>query len=64
MVVVPLVAFDGQGGRLGYGGGNYDKFLPRLQDATLVVGVGFEEQRVDEVPREAHDLTLPHIISA
>lgn len=64
MVVVPLVAFDDNFGRLGYGGGNYDEFLPALSDSALVVGVGFEEQRVQAVPREPHDLTLPRIISA
>lgn len=64
MAVVPLVAFDSQDGRLGYGGGNYDEFLPALDASAVIVGVGFEEQRVDKVPREAHDLSLPRIISA
>ena len=62
-VVVPLVAFDDQGFRLGYGGGNYDQFLPKLRDDAVIVGVAFKEQRVDEVPCEPHDLSLPSIIA-
>ncbi len=64
VVAVPLVAFDGAGRRLGYGGGNYDRLLPQLRPDALVAGVAFEEQRVDAVPTEPHDLPLPRIISA
>lgn len=64
MVVVPLVAFDRTGARLGYGGGCYDRYLPMLSPACQIVGIAFDEQRVDHVPTDAHDLPLPHIISA
>lgn len=64
MVVVPLVAFDRTGARLGYGGGCYDRYLPILSPACQIVGIAFDEQRVDHVPTDAHDLPLPHIISA
>lgn len=64
LVVVPLVAFDANNNRLGYGGGNYDHFLPQLCSDTLIVGVAFAEQRVEAVPTEPHDLMLPHIIFA
>lgn len=63
MIVVPLVAFDTAGMRLGYGGGNYDNYLQGLSDSCIVTGVGFEEQRFDAIPHEAHDLGLPLIIS-
>lgn len=63
-VLVPLVAFDDRLGRLGYGGGNYDRFLGQLRTDALVIGVAFEEQRVEEVPREPHDLPLPRILVA
>ncbi len=63
IVVVPLVAFDAHNRRLGYGGGNYDRFLGELRSDALVIGVAFEEQRVEAVPTEAHDLPLPHIVS-
>lgn len=64
MIIVPLVAFDRAGARLGYGGGCYDRYLPMLSPACLIVGIAFDEQRVDHVPTDAHDLPLPHIISA
>lgn len=64
MIIVPLVAFDRAGARLGYGGGCYDRYLPMLSPACQIIGIAFEEQRVDHVPTDAHDLPLPHIISA
>lgn len=64
MIVVPLVAFDQTGARLGYGGGCYDRYLPTLSATCRIVGIAFDEQRVDGVPTDAHDLPLPHIISA
>ena len=64
MIIVPLVAFDQTGARLGYGGGCYDRYLPTLSATCQIVGIAFDEQRVDRVPTDAHDLPLPHIISA
>lgn len=64
MIVVPLVAFDQTGARLGYGGGCYDRYLPTLSATCQIIGITFDEQRVDRVPTDAHDLPLPHIISA
>lgn len=64
MIIVPLVAFDRTGARLGYGGGCYDRYLPTLSPACQIIGIAFEEQRVDRVPADAHDLPLPNIISA
>lgn len=64
MIVVPLVAFDRTGARLGYGGGCYDRYLPMLSPACQIIGIAFDEQRVDGVPTDTHDLPLPHIISA
>lgn len=64
MIVVPLVAFDRAGARLGYGGGCYDRYLPTLSPACQIIGIAFDEQRVDHVPTDAHDLPLPNIISA
>jgi 5-formyltetrahydrofolate cyclo-ligase len=55
VVVVPGLAFDRHGHRVGYGGGYYDAFLRRLGPGPLRVGVGFHEQVVDEVPHGAGD---------
>ena len=71
MVVVPIVAFDSDKYRLGYGGGNYDWFLSQVyaakkerSKAAIVAGAAFIEQNVDCVPREKHDLQLPLILTA
>lgn len=64
MIVVPLAAFDRAGARLGYGGGCYDRYLPTVSPAGQIVGIAFDEQRVDHVPTDTHDQPLPHIISA
>lgn len=64
MIVVPLVAFDQTGARLGYGGGCYDRYLSTLSATCQIIGIAFDEQRIDHVPTDAHDLPLPHIVSA
>ena len=64
MIVVPLVAFDRTGARLGYGGGCYDRYLSTLRPGCHIIGIAFDEQRIDHVPSDAHDLSLANIISA
>ncbi|MEG1624368.1 MAG: 5-formyltetrahydrofolate cyclo-ligase [Raoultibacter sp.] len=64
LIVVPLVAFDQRGGRLGYGGGNYDRFLPLIAPTAPLTGVAFAEQEVSLLPREGHDVELTEIIRA
>ena len=63
-VVVPMVAFDAGNMRLGYGGGNYDRFLRELRSDAVVCGIAFQEQEVEAVPTEPHDLALPKIVVA
>ena len=64
MIIVPLVAFDRTSARLGYVGGCYDRYLPTLSASCQIIGIAFDEQRVEHVPTDAHDLPLPNIISA
>ncbi len=64
LVVVPLVAFDATGNRLGYGGGCYDRYLPALREECTVVGAAFTEQKVPAVPTDEHDRPLPRAICA
>ena len=61
-VVVPGLAFTPDGYRLGYGGGFYDRFLPRVSAPNA--GVCFAEQIVDDLPVEAHDIRVQRVISA
>lgn len=63
-IAVPLVGFDSSGMRLGYGGGCYDRYLPKLQARCFVAGVAFNEQQVTHVPADTFDLPLPRIISS
>lgn len=63
VLLVPMLAFDTQGYRLGYGGGFYDRTIEKLeQDAAITtVGVAFSAQQVDTVPRGPHDRPLQWI---
>jgi 5-formyltetrahydrofolate cyclo-ligase len=61
VILVPGMAFDRSGRRLGRGGGYYDRFLSHSEGVR--VGVCFEEQMVCEVPSEAHDLGMDFVIT-
>lgn len=65
VLLVPLLGFDHWGGRLGYGGGFYDRTLADLRSKKPVVaiGVAFEIQRVFEVPTEPFDQRLDWIVT-
>ncbi|GAA0291124.1 5-formyltetrahydrofolate cyclo-ligase [Rhodovulum strictum] len=65
LVIVPLVAFDRSGARLGYGGGFYDRTLERLraQGPVLAVGLAFGAQEVARVPVEPTDQRLDAIVT-
>ena len=62
-VLVPGVAFDAQGGRLGYGGGFFDRLLPLLPLAAPKIAGAFDVQVVDEVPMAPHDHRIDGIVS-
>jgi 5-formyltetrahydrofolate cyclo-ligase len=61
LVVVPALAFDRRGHRLGHGAGFYDRFLAGADAGTVVCGLAFAEQVVDELPVRAHDHRL-HVL--
>ena len=68
VVVVPLLAFDRQGGRIGYGGGFYDRTMAVLLEnkalpAPQLVGLAFAGQETDDLPKDSHDLRLDYIIT-
>jgi 5-formyltetrahydrofolate cyclo-ligase len=65
VLIVPLVAFDRGGGRLGYGGGFYDRTLAALRAGAAVHAVGFAyaAQEEDRLPREATDARLDAIVT-
>jgi 5-formyltetrahydrofolate cyclo-ligase len=62
VVVVPGLAFDDRGHRVGYGAGFYDRALPRCRPAWAV-GVAFDFQLVSEVPNEPHDVCVDAVVT-
>lgn len=57
LILVPAIAFDKSGHRLGHGGGYYDRFLSKAPPGIFTVGVAFDFQVVDELPK--HDTDIP-----
>lgn len=63
IVILPGSVFDTRGGRLGYGGGYYDRFLVNKAPQALRVGFAFDLQIVDAVPIEPHDQRMDYIVT-
>ncbi len=63
VVIVPGSVFDRFGGRLGYGGGYYDRFLNQEAVNTLRIGLAYELQLVDQVPLEPHDQLMDFVVT-
>ncbi|MDI9350233.1 MAG: 5-formyltetrahydrofolate cyclo-ligase [Candidatus Symbiobacter sp.] len=66
MILVPLIAFDAKGGRLGQGGGYYDRTLAelrRVNPSLPAIGIALDVQQIDEVPRDENDFLLDGIVT-
>ncbi|HEX2591096.1 MAG TPA: 5-formyltetrahydrofolate cyclo-ligase [Rhizomicrobium sp.] len=65
VLLVPLLAFDGAGHRLGYGGGFYDRTIEMLRSSseTRVIGVAYAGQEVEAVPHEPHDIAVDAVLT-
>lgn len=63
VVVLPGLAFDRRGGRLGMGGGFYDRLLPQLRDDCVRIGFGFACQVAVRVPLEEHDALVDLVVT-
>ena len=63
LVIVPGVAFDKSGNRLGFGKGYYDKFLSKLEDGTPIIALAFDFQIVDSIPSSKNDVRVHKIIT-
>ncbi len=63
LMILPGLAFDQKGHRLGYGGGYYDRYFERFGTDYTKVAVGYDFQLIDEVPYEAHDIPIDIFIS-
>ncbi|NJM30016.1 MAG: 5-formyltetrahydrofolate cyclo-ligase [Rhizobiales bacterium] len=65
VLLVPLLAFDREGYRLGYGGGFYDRTLAKLRaiKSVTAIGIAYAAQEVPSVPHDAHDQRLDWIMT-
>ncbi len=63
LILVPAVAFDRRGYRVGYGGGYYDRFLPDIRKEVPRIGIIFSLQLINEVPTDRYDLPVDMIIT-
>jgi 5-formyltetrahydrofolate cyclo-ligase len=61
IMLVPLLAFDKRGHRLGYGQGHFDRYLH--QHSVLAIGIGFKDQEIDHIPHQSHDFALDYILT-
>ncbi len=63
LVVIPGAAFDSRGNRLGYGAGYYDRLLSERAKKMPLVALAYEEQIVDVIPAEKHDVKVDMIVT-
>lgn len=63
VVLLPLLAFDAQGFRLGYGGGYFDRTLAALVPRPLAIGIGYELGRVADIRPQTHDIPVAAIVT-
>lgn len=63
LAIIPGVAFDAAGNRLGRGKGFYDRLLARLKDYPIYkIGICFDFQKVEQVPADTHDIPMDEIL--
>ena len=65
ILLIPLVAFDNQLNRLGYGGGYYDRYISKhdINNKFTKIGIGFSFQRINNLPTNIYDKKLSFIIT-
>lgn len=63
VILVPLVACDLAGNRLGMGGGFYDRFLEQRADSLVKIGIAYDWQVLDSVPTEAWDIPVDYVLT-
>lgn len=63
LFLVPGLAFDTKGGRVGYGGGFYDKFLIKARENADKIALGYDFQIIEKVPLETTDILIDGIIT-
>ncbi len=64
LVIVPGIGFDLQGNRLGRGRGFYDRFLANPEFSGITCALAFEEQVVEKIPTDAHDIQVDMVVTS
>lgn len=63
IVIAPLVGFDAQGYRLGYGGGFFDRTLAALPSSTIAIGVGYDSAEMATIRPHGYDIPMRYIVT-
>lgn len=63
LIIIPGVSFDRNGGRIGYGGGFYDRFLYDIEGAVLKIALAYELQVLQDIPMLQHDIRIDALIT-
>ena len=65
ILLVPLVAFDKNNNRIGYGGGFYDRYIKRIKKIKkiITIGLAYSFQRIDQIPADKYDVKLDFIVT-
>jgi 5-formyltetrahydrofolate cyclo-ligase len=62
-LLIPLVGFDAEGYRLGYGGGYYDRTLAAAAERPFCIGLGYDEMRLPTIYPQPHDIPMDVIVT-
>lgn len=63
LILMPGLAFDRKGGRIGYGGGFYDRFIGNMNREVVKLAIAYHFQIIDDVPVDEHDIRVDGIIT-
>ena len=63
IAIIPGIAFDEKGSRIGFGDGYYDRLIPKLPITARKVGIAFEDQIIKQIPTESHDRHVDIIVT-
>lgn len=63
LIIIPGLAFDRNGNRIGYGGGYYDKYFSKIKNINNKVALAYDFQILDNIQSEIHDIKVDYIIS-
>ena len=63
LIIMPGIAFDKQGNRVGYGGGYYDKYISKLNNTSNLLALAYDFQMIQDIESESHDIKVDFILT-